>query len=209
MQSTNACQVFVLTEDSERSLTENSIRSVKSQAAIAHLRAYNLLEDIAQHAEAQPTASCLIISRRCFNDETTRVVREVKNRFPHIPTIVLGDIEPSSISGSADSISESQQKLPSAVLEAVAWSERYLRLKEQSAKIGLLNQRELSIVNMASDGLPNKAVAAKLGISIKTVEKYRRNAYQKLNVTSTASMVTLIAFRRYAMPDSVVAGIEL
>ena len=210
MSFTNDCEVFVLVSDDEHRLVEATVKSVESQARITPLRPQHVLDDIASaKASGSDRPACTVISRSCFDAEIYKVVQEAKISFPSIPTIILGGT--GLISCPTDTtidISHDLKRLSLAVLESVAWSRQFLMLKEQSARIELLNDRELAIVNMAADGMPNKAVAARLGVSIKTVEKNRRAAYEKLNVTSVASMVTLIAFRRYAMPEAVTANFD-
>ena len=60
-----------------------------------------------------------------------------------------------------------------------------------------LSERELAIVSMATDGVPNKSMARRLEVSIKTIEKNRRTAYEKLSISSSAEMAALVTFRRY------------
>ena len=55
-----------------------------------------------------------------------------------------------------------------------------------------LSDQEKEIVRLAADGYPNKRIAITLGVSIKTIEKYRRRAYEKLNVDSTALMARAV-----------------
>jgi len=55
-----------------------------------------------------------------------------------------------------------------------------------------LDDRERSIVDLAVDGAPNKQIANRLGLSVKTIERIRKNAYQKLDVRSTAEMTRAV-----------------
>ena len=210
MHFTKECEVFVLVAVDELSLVEATVKSVESQARITSLRPQHVLDDIARvQGNRGNVPACIVISRSCFDAEVYKLIQDAKAAFPSIPAIILGGI--GSVSCPTDTtieIAHDLKRLSLAVLESIAWSRQFLMLKEQSARIELLNDRELAIVNMAADGMPNKAVAARLGVSIKTVEKNRRAAYEKLNVTSVASMVTLIAFRRYVMPEAVTANFD-
>ena len=58
-----------------------------------------------------------------------------------------------------------------------------------------LSEQEKQIVRFAADGMPNKKIASLLGISIKTVEKYRRRAYEKLGVDCTALMARAVTLQ--------------
>ncbi len=55
-----------------------------------------------------------------------------------------------------------------------------------------LSERERAIVNMVVNGAPNKQIASKLGLSIKTIERVRQSAYRKLDVRSTAEMTRAV-----------------
>ena len=60
------------------------------------------------------------------------------------------------------------------------------------ARLATLSEREHRIVQLAADGMPNKRIANILGLSVKTVEKQRRQAYQRLCVSSTAEMTRAV-----------------
>jgi len=51
-----------------------------------------------------------------------------------------------------------------------------------------LTAREFEVLQLVSEGLPNKQVAAALGISIKTIEKHRQHLMDKLNIHHTAGL---------------------
>jgi DNA-binding CsgD family transcriptional regulator len=53
----------------------------------------------------------------------------------------------------------------------------------------LLTVRETKVLQLVAEGQVNKQVAATLGISIKTVEKHRLNAKEKLNIHETADLI--------------------
>jgi two-component system response regulator FixJ len=65
--------------------------------------------------------------------------------------------------------------------------------KRESArtKMEKLSKREVEVVSLVSQGLPNKSIARELDISVKTIEKHRANAVRKLGVCSTAEMVRI------------------
>lgn len=68
------------------------------------------------------------------------------------------------------------------------------RLARDEARrlIGLLSSRELEIVRILSEGVANKVVAERLGISTRTVEMHRSNALVKLGLKSIAETVALM-----------------
>jgi two-component system nitrate/nitrite response regulator NarL len=59
--------------------------------------------------------------------------------------------------------------------------------EERSGK-GLLTPRELEVLSLLAEGHPNKGVAAKLGISVRTAETHRENLSHKLGILTVAGL---------------------
>jgi DNA-binding NarL/FixJ family response regulator len=74
---------------------------------------------------------------------------------------------------------------------------RLARPKENSFQLTI---REAEVVQLIAEGLQNKEIASKLGISTKTVEKHRQGAMNKLNIHETAGLT------RYAIKKGMVLG---
>lgn len=53
----------------------------------------------------------------------------------------------------------------------------------------ILSNREIEILRLITAGKPNKVIASKLSISIKTVEKHRNNIMQKLEIHNVVDLV--------------------
>ncbi len=70
----------------------------------------------------------------------------------------------------------------------------------QGAKLGKLTSREAEVLQLVAEGLANKQIAAELSISIKTVEKHRQQAMNKLNIHDIAGLT------RYAISKGWVEG---
>lgn len=65
-----------------------------------------------------------------------------------------------------------------------------------------LTDRELAVLRLLAEGLPNKQVAARLGISRRTVERHCDNIYAKLGVGSrTEAVVRAISAKLVPVPD--------
>lgn len=52
-----------------------------------------------------------------------------------------------------------------------------------------LSEREIAVLKLVIDGLRNKEVAARLGVSVKSVETYRARLMTKLGCSTTAELV--------------------
>jgi len=76
---------------------------------------------------------------------------------------------------------------------------RPLRVVEASAS-ALLTEREMAVVRCVADGLTNKEVAAKLGLSQHTVKNYLFRIFDKLDVSSRVELIY------YAMSHSAEAS---
>lgn len=74
--------------------------------------------------------------------------------------------------------------------------------KAPTVGVEQLTDRELVIVNLLGEGKSTKEIAARLGVSFKTVESHRENIKRKLNLQSAAELVHF-ATRWAAQPASV------
>jgi DNA-binding NarL/FixJ family response regulator len=61
-----------------------------------------------------------------------------------------------------------------------------------------LTSRETEVLQLIAEGKANKQIAAELGISIKTVEKYRQQLMDKLGIHEIAGLT------RYAITKGIV-----
>ncbi len=81
-------------------------------------------------------------------------------------------------------------------------SRRVARLAGHSGQttggLSLLSSREKEVVQLVAEGCSNKMIAAEIGISIKTVEKHRQQAMDKLEIHDTAGLT------RYALVSGMV-----
>lgn len=61
-----------------------------------------------------------------------------------------------------------------------------------SARLSTLSARELEVAQLLASGLANKVVAARLGISVRTVEVHRANVMEKTGCKSLPDLVRLV-----------------
>ncbi len=57
------------------------------------------------------------------------------------------------------------------------------------ALIATLNERESNVLKMVTNGLANKQIAAELNVSLRSVEKWRKDALEKLNIDSPLQLL--------------------
>jgi len=65
-----------------------------------------------------------------------------------------------------------------------------------SVGINLLATRESHVANLVADGLPNKEIALRLGITVHTVSNYLFRIYNKLGMSSRVELVLHIMKQR-------------
>ena len=71
-------------------------------------------------------------------------------------------------------------------------------VNDQQNEIHPLTKREKQVLAEIADGLTNQQIAAKLFISVDTVESHRKNLHSKLNVKNTAMLI------RFAVQNNLV-----
>jgi two-component system response regulator FixJ len=69
--------------------------------------------------------------------------------------------------------------------------EKTERKRAARGRVGVLTARELEVLQGLMAGLPNKLLARRLGISLRTVEMHRANMMERLQVSSLAEALTL------------------
>ncbi len=67
---------------------------------------------------------------------------------------------------------------------------------------GQLTPREREVLQLVAQGQTNTAIADKLGVSVKTIEKHRSNLMLKLEVHSLAELVAIAARQRLVFDDT-------
>lgn len=82
-----------------------------------------------------------------------------------------------------------EDRLLRAVSEGAAWSERR---RGSIERIGRLTTREGEVLALLAGGHPNKVVADRLGLSIKTVEDHRAAVLAKTGAVGLAGLIELV-----------------
>jgi DNA-binding NarL/FixJ family response regulator len=77
-----------------------------------------------------------------------------------------------------------------------------LALGPPGQKCVKLTSREAEVLQLVAEGLANKQIAAELSISIKTVEKHRQQAMNKLNVHDVASLTRYAIAKGWVQPSA-------
>ena len=87
------------------------------------------------------------------------------------------------------------QMLDDAIQTAV-WRNDVRRQHEQmqqhAKRLATLTPRQRRVIQLASEGATNRRIAARLSLSEQSIERIRREAYQKLDVRSAAEMTRVV-----------------
>lgn len=87
-------------------------------------------------------------------------------------------------------------KLRDAIVEAVSRDsverKSQLRMHEIRMRIRSLTDKERRVMGFVVDGMANKVIAKRLGVSIRTVESRRQAVFQKMQVGSLAELVRTV-----------------
>lgn len=90
----------------------------------------------------------------------------------------------------------SDNALVDRVEQALAQSKSWLQANQKTEVLmgrqGELTERERNVMQLVLEGLPNKLIADRLGISIRTVEVHRARVFEKMEVKSAVELANLL-----------------
>jgi two-component system, LuxR family, response regulator DctR len=161
----------------------------------------------ARRAHAWPTApSCLLLDVRMPGMSGLAlfdllVERGLTRALPVIFLTGHGDV-PTAVAavkrGAFDFVEKpfSDNALVDRVEQALAASREQLEAMQSKNKLAQwlaeLTEREREVMQLVIEGKPNKLVAERLSISVRTVEVHRARAFDKMNVKSAVELANLL-----------------
>ncbi len=90
----------------------------------------------------------------------------------------------------------SDNALVDRVEQALAQSRAFLKARGEAALVcqrqAELTERESDVMRLVVAGLPNKLIADRLGISVRTVEVHRARVFDKMEVKSAVELANLL-----------------
>ena len=167
-------------------------------------KAYASAEEFLEEDDVSVTG-CIVLDVRMPGGMTGLELQQELLRFscglPLIFVSAHGNIEMAVRAvqnGACDFIPKpvDEEKLFAAIEKAVAKCEADYDARadrrEQETRWNALTVREKEVASCLAQGMPNKVIAAKLGIANRTVQVYRASIYVKLGVRSPAEIANLI-----------------
>jgi two-component system, LuxR family, response regulator FixJ len=147
--------------------------------------------------------SCIVSDVRMPDVSGLDLQRELRKRGCMVPFILItghGDIEMAVGAiklGAFDFIEKpfDHQRLAESIRSAIQDSERGRsrqdELAETMARAAELSQRQREVMALVAEGLSNKEIALKLGLSPRTVENYRAWVMEKMGAENLAKLVRM------------------
>jgi two-component system response regulator FixJ len=132
--------------------------------------------------------------------DVLRRLQPLASRFPVVMVTGSGDVRSAVDAmklGAVDFVEKPYQ--PEQLFDAIELGFAALdeaRAREQirgdaRTLIGRLSPRERSVLDLLIDGAPNKVIADRLGLSVRTVEVHRANLMDKLEAKSLSTVLRL------------------
>jgi FixJ family two-component response regulator len=156
---------------------------------------------------------CLVAAVRMAGVGGLEVQRVLLARGIDRPTIFItreGDVRTTVLgmkAGAVTFLTKPVQavELIRAVREAIARDAiRYARRCQQaelSARLARLTPRELQVLNLLTNGLRNKQIAAALGTAETTVKRHRQHVFFKMEVRSATALMGLLYRGKSHVPE--------
>jgi DNA-binding NarL/FixJ family response regulator len=135
---------------------------IKRALPVIHIVALTVHEDRPYIRKLLEAGASGYVIKRSAAEELTRAIRVAALGGTYIDPAVAGTVVQGFVGQSASSLPSSS---------------------------GTLSEREADVLRLIANGLPNKEIAARLDISVKTVETYRGRAVEKLGLSSRADIV--------------------
>lgn len=92
---------------------------------------------------------------------------------------------------------DSHDQLERAVADFFTESQAFAKTTSQLLRFDALTERQSRIVTLVARGVPNKKISKLIGVSVKTIEKGRKEIYKKLDVSTSAEVASLVTFKNH------------
>jgi two-component system response regulator FixJ len=150
---------------------------------------------------SEPRAGCIVADVRMPGMDGIELVRELARRNVHLPVVLISGhadvpMAVAAIKAGAEDFIEKpvdDAQLLAAINRCLARAFHDLAREQSVAElrrqVDRLTPRELEVMDLVVQGFTSAAIAARLGISIRTVESYRVQIMDKMQAASVAVLV--------------------
>jgi len=180
------------------------------------LRSRRLLSEVFESAEAfeakvpadhqlgQPT--CLLLDVRMQGKSGLALFEDLIARDMHLAMPVIFLTGHADVTTAVDAVKRgafdfcekpfSDNALVDRVEQALQKSKNFLQAKQKTSLLrerrAELTERERDVMGLVVEGLPNKLIADRLEISVRTVEVHRARVFDKMEVKSAVELANLV-----------------
>jgi two-component system response regulator FixJ len=187
--------VFIVDDDPAVRAGLGALLEVSGYAA----EAFESAEDFLARA-APPSSGCVLVDVRMPGMSGLELQRELKRRAIALPVVVItghGDIPMAVAALKAGAVDFLEKPFDSdALLAAVEQAVNRAAPQGETdadlaARLEQLTPRERQVMDLVVAGLPNKTIAFRLGIAVRTVEIHRARVMEKIGARNLAHLVRL------------------
>ena len=155
------------------------------------MRDINGLEATRRIRHGEPAVRVLILTMYAEDELVARCLEAGASGY------VLKDVPVSQLVYALQAVSKGGKYMSPGALEGMV--ERYVGgQKRTETRYDLLTDREREVLKLLADGLSPKEIAARLGLSLKTVDVHKTNLMRKLDIHTRAELV------RYAIENKLI-----
>ena len=142
-------------------------------------------------------AGCVLADLRLPGKSGIELQAELRAKGSRLPFVIItahGDVATARTAFQAEAVDFLEKPFDHAQVRAAienAFSRENLRLRRsaEAARLESLTAREREVLEQAAQGLHAKEIAARLGISPRTVEVHKTRIMEKLGVRNVAELV--------------------
>jgi two-component system, LuxR family, response regulator FixJ len=203
--------VFIVDDDPDvRASLRLLVRTLGHQAE-THASAMEFLE---QYRPEQP--GCLVLDVRMPGMTGLELQEELHRRSLTIPVVFISghaDV-PMAVravqAGAIDFLEKpfADEALAACIDKALAREERQRANAAErgvvAARLATLTEREAEVMHVLIEGVPNKIVARRLNLSVRTVEIHRARVLAKLEVDNVQQLIALLLSTGLVAPPATV-----
>lgn len=155
----------------------------------------NGLETTRQITRLQPEVNVVILSMHQSEEYVFQALRAGATGY------VIKQAAPTELITAIQAAHRGESFLSPSISRTVI--DAYVRRAEASSEgsLELLTDREREVLQLIAEGHPNRVIAEKLCISVKTVETHRAHLMDKLGIHSTAELARYAVRRGMIAPD--------
>lgn len=192
--------VFVIEDDAA---ARDAMRELLQPGGLV-VRAYESAESFLEDFNSNPDGpACLLVDERLPGMKGSDLVRQLAQRGVRTPTVFVTGHATTPLTvdvmrnGAAIVLDKPcpETALWDAVRSALdADAQRIAQegpREEARRRLEALSDSERRVLQMVLDGTPNKQIASRLGVCVRTVESRRSKIYQTTKVSSVAELVKL------------------